>query len=188
MPDFPSPLTSPVLRDDLPRYPIVLQLLRVTATTVPGPAGVAQLAGSSVLGPLLYVAFTQQLRTDALLPRDREPCLADDVNNIGLTPGFYLARLGGSFNSLPVYEVATVASGGGALTVVYSDGTNPVPNVTRIEMEIDDFTISSSAPGIVLIRTRGFTGNRLICDAAGAGGAGGYLPYVWRRGLLKTVS
>lgn len=110
MPNLPSPLTAPTLRNDLPVYPPLLQLIRVTATTVPGPAGVAQVAGSSVLGPTLYVAFTQQLRTDSLLPRDREPCLADDVNGLGLTPGFYLGRLSGSFNSLPVYEICHIST------------------------------------------------------------------------------
>lgn len=106
MPNLPSPLVEPTLRPDLPIYPLQVQLLRVTATTVPGPAGVAQTAGSSVLGPTLYVAFTQQLRTDGLLPRDREPCLVDDVNGRGIEPGYYNGRLSGSHQSLPVYEVA----------------------------------------------------------------------------------
>jgi hypothetical protein len=86
----------------------------VTAATVAGPAGVAQTAGSSVLGPTLYVSFTQQLRTDALLPRDREPCLVDDINGTGLLPGFYLGRLAGSYTSLPVYEVGGSGSVSGA--------------------------------------------------------------------------
>lgn len=105
MPNLPSPLIEPTLRDDLPCYPPLIQLIRVTAATVPGPAGVAQTAGSSVLGPTLYVAFTQQLRTDSLLPRDREPCLADDVNGLGINPGYYGGRLAGSHSSLPVYEI-----------------------------------------------------------------------------------
>jgi hypothetical protein len=108
MPRPPSPFQPPVLRDDLPRYPQVTQLIRVTAAQVPGPAGVVQAAGSSILSPILYVAFTQQMRDDgSLLPRDREPCLADDVNGIGLSPGFYLGRLASSFNSLPVYEITS---------------------------------------------------------------------------------
>ncbi len=110
-------MLGPKLRDDLPRYPPTLQLLRVTPATVPGPAGVAQVAGSSVPGPLLYVAFTQQLRTDGLIPRDREPCLADDVNNTGLLPGFHLGRLAGSHNSLPVYEVVALGPTGSLVAV-----------------------------------------------------------------------
>ena len=100
MADIPSPLVPPVLRDDLPRYPPLIQLLRVTAATVPGPAG-----------NVLYVSSTQQLRTDTLIPRDREPCLALDVNMAGLIPGYYLGRLAGSYQSLPVYEVVGAESG-----------------------------------------------------------------------------
>lgn len=102
--DPPSPLSPPTLRDDLPRYPHLLQLIRLTSGKVSGPSA-AQTAGSSVLAPILYVAFVQQMRTDSLLPRDREPCLAADVNGLGLEPGFYLGRLAQSYNSLPVYEV-----------------------------------------------------------------------------------
>lgn len=117
MANLPSPLVEPTLRDDLPRYPPLLQLLRVTAATVPGPAGVAQAAGSSVPGPTLYVSFTQQLRTDTMLPNDREPCLVDDVNGTGLAPGFYLGRLAGSWTSLPVYECVGAAPSSTSNTV-----------------------------------------------------------------------
>lgn len=103
---LPSPFNNPTLKEDLPLYPPLDQLVRVTQAVVAGPSGVAQLAGSSVLAPVLYVAFTQQLRTDSLLPRDREPCLVADVNGFGLLPGYYTARLAGSWTSLPVYEVA----------------------------------------------------------------------------------
>lgn len=99
------PLNGPDLREELPLYPPLIQLLRVTDATVAGPAGITQTAGSSVPGPTLYVSFTQQLRTDGLLPRDREPCLADDVNGRGIAPGYYLGRLAGSHTSLPVYEI-----------------------------------------------------------------------------------
>lgn len=115
----PSPLVEPILRDDLPRYPPLFQLLRVTPATVAGPAGVAQVAGSSFLGPTLYVSFTQQLRTDSLIPRDREPCLVDDVNGVISGdpgwPGFYLGRLAGSYTSLPVYEIIASTSGTGTV-------------------------------------------------------------------------
>ena len=101
----PSPLERPTFRNDLPIYPPTQQLIRLTQGTVEGPAGVAQLAGSSVSAGIYYVAFTQQRRTDSGLPRDREPCLAQDVNGLGLVPGFYLGRLAGSHSSLPVYEI-----------------------------------------------------------------------------------
>lgn len=109
----------PALGQTQPVYPQVLQLLRVTQGTVPGPSGVAQSPGSSVLGPTLYVSFTQQLRADgSLLPRDREPCLVDDVNGLGLSAAiaagqhFFHGRLAGSWSSLPVYEVIGAAPQG----------------------------------------------------------------------------
>lgn len=98
---MPLPLNSPAI----PLYPPLLQMLRVTPATVAGPSGIAQTAGSSVLAGHYYVAFTQQRRTDSGLPRDREPCLVHDVNEVGLASGFYNGRLAGSHNSLPVYEV-----------------------------------------------------------------------------------
>jgi hypothetical protein len=102
---------SPRLRPDLPNYPLVEQLIRVTATTVTGPASGP--SGSASIGdvPTLYVAFTQQQQSGSLRPRDREPCLAADMNNGGLSPGYYLARLAQSYNSLPVYEVGAGSSG-----------------------------------------------------------------------------
>ncbi len=114
---LPSPFNEPTLRDDIPRYSPLVQMLRITGTQVSGPSGFPQVAGSSVLGPTLYVSFTQQMRDDgSLLPRDREPCLADDVNGVGLSPGFYLGRLASSFNGLPVYEITeqVSSSGGGS--------------------------------------------------------------------------
>jgi hypothetical protein len=76
--------------------------VRVTAGTVAAPT--ARSSTSMVSSPL-YVAFTQQLRTDTLVPRDREPCLVDDVVGQGLAPGYYPGRLSGSYTGLPVYEV-----------------------------------------------------------------------------------
>lgn len=102
------PLAPINLRDDLPRYPPLIQLLRVTGGTVPGPTGYAS---ASVLAPLLYIASTQQSRTDTLLPRDREPCLVSDVSNLGLSPGYYLGRLCNSYAGLPVYEVLGALGG-----------------------------------------------------------------------------
>lgn len=122
------PLNAPILREDLPLYPPTPQLLRVTDDRVPGPSGVAQVAGSSVLGPTLYVAYTQQMRTDGLLPRDREPCLVDDVNGDGLTAGYYVGRLSGSHNSLPVYTVGRGAGSDGNPGVKFAKLLNDVPD------------------------------------------------------------
>ena len=106
------PFDPPTLREDLPIYPPPLQLLRLSGGTIAGPSGYAT---SSVLGPSLYLATTQQLHPTTLLPRDREPCLALDVNRYGLTPGYYLGRLSGSYQSLPLYEV-----GGAPVTAALS--------------------------------------------------------------------
>lgn len=144
----PSPLIPPTLRDDLPRYPAISQWIRITAATVAGPSGVAQLAGSSVLGPILYVAFTQQTRNDSLLPRDREPCLAHDINGRGLTPGFYDGRLVNSFNGLPVYSVGNQSvSGGGIRAQKNSTGTTygPQPIVNLIEGTSITLTVAEDA-------------------------------------------
>lgn len=127
MPYFPSPLNAPVLRDDLPRYPGLIQLLRVTTATIAGPPD----------GPAggLYVSSTQQLRTDNLRPRDREPCLVVDINNAGLTAGYYIGRLAGSYNDLPVYEVImyTVGTGGIGGTV---SGASALPGLTLAQIQM----------------------------------------------------
>lgn len=97
----------PTLRPDLPNYPSHLQLLRVTGGRIPGPSGSLGQSSTNlgVIYPYIYLAVTQQLATDTLLPRDREPCLVSDVRGTGLLPGYYLGRLAGTFQSLPLYEV-----------------------------------------------------------------------------------
>lgn len=100
---IPSPLEHPTYRDDLPRYPLTQQLVRTLGGTVPGPTG--GYTSSSVLAPLLYLGVVQQIQTDNILPRDREPCFIQDPNGLGLLPGrYYIARLASSYDSLPVYE------------------------------------------------------------------------------------
>ena len=136
---IPSPFNEPTLRADLPVYPQLVELIRVTAATVPGPSGVAQVAGSSVLGPTLYVAFVQQLRTDSLIPRDRIPVLVDDVNGKGLTPGFYTGRLAGSFSSLPVYEVAPGTAFSGARLTHSVDQTAAAEAYTYLTFDTEEY-------------------------------------------------
>lgn len=84
-------------------------MVRVTGRTIPGPSGYAS-SSSTLASSSLYIAFTQQLKTDTLLPRDREPCLVVDLNGYGLAPGYYNARLAGSYQSLPLYEVGAAPS------------------------------------------------------------------------------
>lgn len=110
----------PDLVQHLPNYPVHVQVCRVTAATVPGPAGY----GSSAPGLNLYVSFTQQFQPSSLQPRDREPCLVADLNNIGLAPGYYVGRLCGSYTGLPVYEVGGASLGGSAGNITITQVTN----------------------------------------------------------------
>ena len=94
----------PIIGPQFPTYPHLMQVVRVTGTTVPGPSGYAS---SSALGPSLYVGFVQQTVPATLLLRDREPCFVNDVNRQGLAPGYYSnARLSSNYQSLPVYSVS----------------------------------------------------------------------------------
>lgn len=123
----PSPLHPPVLRDDIPNYPPLLQLLRVTGTTILGPGAGSFPYGVGDAPALLYEAFVAQLRTDNLRPRDRETCLANDVNRLGLVPNrYYFGRLSGSYNDLPVYTVAFAAdqAGSSAIPGIGGGGTD----------------------------------------------------------------
>lgn len=96
---------------------------------MPGPSGGSSSGiGTGTVPPsVLYVASTQQLRTDTLSPRDREPCLVVDVNGLGLTTGYYLGRLAGSYNSLPVYEVSALPNASSSL-VTHGSILNQVTN------------------------------------------------------------
>lgn len=134
-----NPLTAPALRPNLPTYPIHLELLRVTSSTVAGPTGGASagLGTGNIAPSSLYVSSTQQLRTDTLAPRDREPCLvvpapnADGVTFPTLTAGYYLGRLAGSYSSLPVYEVVMSSSSTTTTTSsTYPQGTGGLPGLT----------------------------------------------------------
>jgi hypothetical protein len=131
-------ISKPHLGQRQPLYPPLYQLLRVTSVTIPGPTGgtSAGVGTGNIAPSLLYISSTQQLRTDTLSPRDREPCLVDDVNNVGLTSlmvngqwAYFLGRLAGSYQSLPVYEVAEFAGsggGGGGSTFPLTVGVTPV--------------------------------------------------------------
>lgn len=110
MPELPSPFQSPTLRADRPSYPLQLQLLRVTSTVIPGPFNVLGSGGAQNVRAALYVSAVQQVQTDILFPRDREPCLALDVNGLGLAPGLHLGRLCGNYTSIPVYSVVDNAA------------------------------------------------------------------------------
>ncbi len=124
-------------------YPVHIQACRVTGSTVPGPTG-----ASSAPGTLLYVAFTQQLRSDLLIPRDREPCLVFELNGETLSAGYYICRLAASYSGLPVYEAMSRASSGSGIVTI---NDNAVVNQT-IGIGIDftapnnDLNISITPP------------------------------------------
>lgn len=120
-------LLAPILRPDLPNYPVHIQVCRVTSSTVPGPAGY----GSSAAGLNLYVSFTEQFQPSSLQPRDREPCLVVDLNGKGLSPGYYVCRLCGSYTDLPVYEAGGASlggsSGGGGISATQTTNNFIIP-------------------------------------------------------------
>lgn len=82
-------MNPPILRPDLPTYPVHIQVCRVTTSTG-SPAN-------------LYYGYTEQVDPSALSPRDREACYVLDLNWVGLGPGYYVCRLVGSYTSLPLY-------------------------------------------------------------------------------------
>lgn len=155
------PLGPPNLHPDLPIYPPHLQLIRVTATTIAGPSSIAQTAGSSILAGIYHVAFTQQRRTDSGLPRDREPCIAHDVNQTGLRAGFHLGRLAGSHNSLPVYEIVALGPSGSIVGIPGPQGPMGLTGATGA-------TGSTGNPG-----TQGSKGDKGDTGATGATGSTG---------------
>jgi hypothetical protein len=104
-----SNISKPYLGQTRPAYPVHLQLLRVTETTVPGPTGGSSAGGTPADN--LYVAYTQQSRSPQVYPRDREPCLVEDANQVGLSAGYYLGRLCNAYGGLPVYAVAAGGAG-----------------------------------------------------------------------------
>lgn len=126
-----TPFDGPKLRPDLPVYPGALQLLRVTSATIPGPSGgVSSGIGTGNIAPtVLYVAETQQSRTDTLSPRDREPCLVLDPSGLGLLPGYYLGRLVNTYQSLPVYMVSAVPGPSGVPGPLGPAGPSGIPGV-----------------------------------------------------------
>jgi len=151
---------SPYFGQRQPDYPPMIQLVRVTSATVPGPSGYTS---SSVQAANLYVGSTQQLGTGTLFPRDREPCLALDVNGFGLMPGYYLGRLAGSWTSLPVYEVCFLLDDLAAITPSQKSAllSNLTPaqlstldnlNVCQFQVLLGSNPSSSSIPNIPLLQ------------------------------------
>lgn len=119
-----------------PVYPHLLQALRVTTSTTAGPTA----------GQLLYNSFVQQLVPGTLLPRDREPCLALDLNSAGLSPGYYTnCRLAGSFGGLPVYETGVVCGTAAFVSCVSVDWVNHIITVEKKTVNL--------ASGLILATT-----------------------------------
>ncbi len=94
MSDESTNTVAPFLGPELPTYPELPQIIRVT-----GPA-----VGS------VYPGFVQQW-TPPLALRDREPCYIWEPNGITLGPGFYDSRLDGSYLGLPLFVTTCCPSG-----------------------------------------------------------------------------
>lgn len=109
------------LQPNLPNYPVHIQVCRVTASTVSMPS----ISSSSSAVGLIYVSFTEQVNTETLALRDREPCLVLDPNGAGLSTGYYVCRLIGNYNTLPLYAtMGKGGSGGGAAASVTTTTTS----------------------------------------------------------------
>ncbi len=91
--------TPPFFGPELPTYPELPQIVRVTG----GPLG----------GANVYSAFVQQW-TPPLSLRDRESCYVFEPNGIRLGPGFYDSRLDGSYLGLPLFVTTCCPSGNGS--------------------------------------------------------------------------
>lgn len=162
--DMPlGPLGPPNLHSDLPLYPIHEQVLRVLSATVPGPAGVAQTAGSSVLAGVYHLCYVQQRRDPSGLLRDREPALAQNCNDGTLSAGFYTGRLCGNFGGLPVYVVtersigAQGPAGSAAASSTFTlkaaaytlNATTSIPDSTWTLIDKTNLTISYQTDNII---------------------------------------
>jgi hypothetical protein len=100
-------------------YPVHIQIVRVTASTVPGPTSLGSgVPSSSITANYLHVAFVTQLDPATHLLKDRESCLVLDVNKVGLSAGYYGCRLAGSYLGLPLFVPATDSGQGGVGNIV----------------------------------------------------------------------
>lgn len=132
-------------------YPPMIQLVRVTSSTVPGPSSTSS-SSSSAVGRSLYVSFTTQTDPTTLLQRDREPCLALDVNGLGVAPGYYNCRLIGSYSNLPLYAVVCVCNENALITTT-SNITIPSPGSSILVSVNDTSTLYDGEPVIIVDHT-----------------------------------
>jgi hypothetical protein len=120
---LPSPYNTPTQRDDIPRYPPLIQIVRVSS---------ALITASGFGAVAMYECYTQQV--NMLVPRDREPAYLLDVNSNGYEIGTYLeCRLVGTYNNKPLYAVAMGARGGGG-----GGGMDPL-DVTWVQYSPDKY-------------------------------------------------
>lgn len=104
-------LKPPRLNQQTPIYPQLLQVCRVTGAV---GGGSSSSAGGGSSGPNLYTAYTEQFEPPVGL-RDREACYVWEPNAVTLATGdYFICRLVGSYNGLPLYVTCCcVGSGGG---------------------------------------------------------------------------
>ena len=90
--DDSTNLQAPDFSPTAPTYPLLAQLVRVTAFV--GTVGALR----------VYAGLTQQYSPPLSL-RDREDCYVVEANNLTLATGIYDCRLIGSHADLPLYAV-----------------------------------------------------------------------------------
>src|ERR1019366_9405294 len=112
---LPQPLSAPRLQPPLPGYPLLRQMVRVSAQ----------------LGSV-YGSYVQQASGAAL--RDREPCYVWEPNGIGLSPGTYRSRLVGSYNGpwgpLPLFAVSAACCRPAGFSSSVTPSASATPSVS----------------------------------------------------------
>jgi len=92
---MPQNLDAPRLQPDLPNYPVIDQMARVSAPSI----------GNNVY-PAMIVQY------DGVLGfRDRTPCYIVEPNGVQLSPAIYDCRVVGSYLGLPLLAATCCVSG-----------------------------------------------------------------------------
>jgi len=89
-------IDAPILQPDLPNYPIVDQLARVTSPSI---------------GSNIYPAIIVQYDGVSAF-RDRTLCYVTEPNGVSLSPSIYDCRVVGSHLGLPLLATSCCVSGG----------------------------------------------------------------------------
>ncbi len=94
---MPQNIEPPLLQPDLPNYPIIDQIVRVSAPSIGGN---------------VYPAVIQQYN-GSLGFRDRTICYVVEPNGVLLSAALYDCRLVGSYLGLPLFAATCCVGSGG---------------------------------------------------------------------------